>query len=296
MTLVSTDYFYNSTDGLRLYCGLYAARRPGGLPVLCLPGLTRNSRDFVALAAHLAERHEVLTADLRGRGRSAWDPDPTRYHLMTYVADAWSLLDSRQLSRVVVVGTSLGALMGMAMAAMKPDRIAGVVLNDAGPEFDPAGVRRIAGYAGKLPPVSSWAEAAAQAKSVYGLALPGLSDADWLDYARRGYRENAAGVPVPDMDPRIADALKNAPTAVPDLWPLYAQIRSVPMLVIRGALSDLLSAATVARMAREKPELQHIAVANRGHTPLLNEPECLAAIDAFLARHGGESQASTRGA
>jgi len=286
-----TDHFYHSADGLRLYCALHAARRPGGLPVLCLPGLTRNSRDFAALAAHLSEHHPVLSADLRGRGRSAWDPDPTRYHLMTYVADAWSLLDSRQLSRVVVVGTSLGALMGMAMAAMKPERIAGVVLNDAGPEIDPAGLRRIAGYAGKLPPVSSWAEAAAQARNVYGLALPGLSDADWLDYARRGYRENAAGVPVPDMDPKIADALKNAPTAAADLWPLYAQIKSVPMLLIRGALSDLLSAATLARMAREKPALQHITVANRGHTPLLNEPECLAAIDAFLARHGGESPA-----
>jgi pimeloyl-ACP methyl ester carboxylesterase len=292
---IATDYCYDGTDGLRLYCGLYAARRPGGVPVLCLPGLTRNSHDFAALAAHLSELHDVLAADLRGRGRSAWDPDPTRYHLLTYVADAWSLLDSRRVSRVLVVGTSLGALMGMAMAATKPERIAGVVLNDAGPEIDPAGLRRIAGYAGKLPPVSSWAEAAAQAKSVYGLALPGLTDADWLDYARRGYRENAAGVPVPDMDPRISDAFKNAPTASPDLWPLYAQIKGVPMLVIRGALSDLLSAATVARMAREKPDLQHITVANRGHTPLLNEPECLAAIDAFVARHGRDLQTVSRG-
>jgi pimeloyl-ACP methyl ester carboxylesterase len=286
----SSDYFYDSSDGLRLYCRVYAAQRPGGLPVLCLPGLTRNSRDFVALAAHLSEQHEVLSADLRGRGRSEWDPDPTRYHLLTYVADAWSLLDSRQLRRVIVVGTSLGALMGMTMAATKRDRIAGVVLNDAGPEIDPAGLRRIAGYAGKLPPVSSWAEAAAQAKSVYGLALPGLTDADWLDYAHRGYRENAAGVPVPDMDPKISDAFKNSPTAPTDLWPLYAQIKGVPMLVIRGAQSDLLSAATVARMAREKPELQQVTAANRGHAPLLNEPECLAAIDAFVARHGRDLQ------
>lgn len=295
MNVTPTDYFYDSTDGLRLYCALYTARRPGGLPVLCLPGLTRNCRDFGALAAHLREQHDVLTADLRGRGRSAWDPDPTRYHLTTYVADAWSLLDARQVSRVLVIGTSLGALMGMAMAATKPDRIAGVVLNDAGPEIDPAGVRRIAGYAGKLPPVFSWADAAAQAKSVYGLALPGLSDADWLDYAHRGYRENAAGVPVPDMDPRISDAFKNSPTAPPDLWPLYAQTKGVPMLVIRGALSDLLSAATVTRMARDKPDLQHMTVANRGHAPLLNEPECLAAIDAFVARHGRDLLTLSRG-
>ncbi len=286
MNLNASDYFYDSTDGLRLYCRIYPAPRSGALPVLCLPGLTRNSRDFVALAAHLNAQREVLTADLRGRGRSACDPDPSHYQLPTYVKDAWLLLDSRAIRRVVVVGTSLGALMGMTMAAMQPDRIAGVVLNDAGPEVDPAGLRRIAGYAGKLPPVSSWAEAAAQAKSTYGSALPGLTDEDWFDYAHRGYRENAAGIPVPDVDPKISQAFTNPSTAPGDLWPLYAQIKGVPMLVIRGALSDLLSAATVARMVREKPNVEHITVANRGHTPLLNEPECLAAIDTFLARFG----------
>jgi pimeloyl-ACP methyl ester carboxylesterase len=286
MTVSPTDYFYNSADGLRLYCGLYAAHRPGGLPVLCLPGLTRNCRDFATLAAHLSEQREVLTSDLRGRGRSEWDPDPTHYQIPTYIQDMWALLQSRRLSRVLVVGTSLGGLLGMVMAAMKPDLIAGVVLNDAGPEIDPAGLRRIAGYAGKLPPVSSWAEATAQAKSVYGLALPGLSDAQWLHYAHCGYRENSAGVPVPDMDPTIGEAFKNPASAATDLWPLFAQIKGVPMLVIRGSLSDLLSAATVARMVREKPDLQYITVANRGHTPLLNEPECLAAIDAFVARYG----------
>ena len=159
-----TDHFYHSTDGLRLYCAVHGARQAGGLRVLCLPGLTRNSRDFVTLAAHLSEQRQVLAADLRGRGLSAWDPDPTHYQLPTYVGDVWSLIDSRALRRVVVVGTSLGALIGLVMAAMKPERIAGLVLNDAGPEIDPAGLRRIAGYAGKLPPVRSWEEAAAQAK------------------------------------------------------------------------------------------------------------------------------------
>jgi pimeloyl-ACP methyl ester carboxylesterase len=285
-----SDYFYDSVDGLRLYCRVYAAQRPGGLPVLCLPGLTRNSRDFAALATHLRVQRDVLTADLRGRGRSAWDADPSHYQLPTYIRDAWSLMDSRGLARVLVVGTSLGALMGLGMAAMKPDRIAGVVLNDAGPEIDPAGVRRIAGYAGKLPPVTSWTEAAAQAKSIYGPALPGLTDEEWLDYARQGYRENADGIPVPDMDPKISEAFKTPSTVAADMWPLYSLIKGVPLLVIRGVMSDLLSAATVARMAREKKDLQHIAVANRGHAPLLNEPECLPAIDAFLAQHGQDRQ------
>jgi pimeloyl-ACP methyl ester carboxylesterase len=287
--VVPEDYFYTSADGLRLYCAVYAARRPGALPVLCIPGLTRNSRDFAALATRLREQHEVLAADLRGRGRSAWDPDPVHYQLPTYVQDAWALLLSRGVSRVVVVGTSLGALMAMVMAAMKPELIAGVVLNDAGPELDPVGLRRIASYAGKLAPVSSWSDAAAQARSVYGSALPGLTDAEWLDYAQRGYKENAAGIPVPDVDPKIADAFRSATTAPADLWQLFAHIKDVPMLVIRGALSDLLSAATVARMASEKPGLQHITVANRGHAPMLNEPECLAAIDAFVARYGRDA-------
>jgi len=286
MRIDESEYFYPSIDGLRLFCRIYPAGRPGGLPVLCLPGLTRNSRDFVQLAGHLAPRHEVLTADLRGRGRSAWDTDPSHYQLPTYVEDMWTLLDSRRASRVVVVGTSLGGLMGLVMAATRPAAIAGLVLNDVGPEIDPAGVRRIAGYAGKLPAVSSWAEAAAQTRSVYEAALPGLSDEDWLDYARRGYRENAEGAPMPDVDPRISEAFRNTSAAAPDLWPLYAQIKSVPMLVIRGALSDILSVSTVSRMAREKPDLVHLEVADRGHTPTLSEPECLAAIDAFLALHG----------
>jgi pimeloyl-ACP methyl ester carboxylesterase len=279
------DHFYDSTDGLRLYYRDYPAGEPGWLPVLCLPGLTRNSRDFADLAGRLSSRHEVLTADLRGRGRSAWDPDPAHYHLTTYVQDAWTLLDSRGIERVLIVGTSLGALMGMAMAT-RPERIAGVVLNDAGPELDLVGLLRIAGYAGKLPPVRSWAEAAAQAKVVHEAALPDLTDAQWLDYARRNYRESSEGVPTPDMDPQIAAGFKTPPTGPLQMWPLYAAIKAVPMLVLRGALSDLLSAATVERMVGEKPDLEHVTVPNRGHVPLLDEPESLRAIDSFLTRHG----------
>jgi pimeloyl-ACP methyl ester carboxylesterase len=282
----SQDYFYSSADGLRLYCRVYPAKTPGGTPILCLPGLTRNSRDFAALAERLQARHEVLTADLRGRGLSDRDSDPLRYQLANYVQDIWSLLESRGLDRLIVIGTSLGGLIGMVMAATSPRRIAGLVLNDIGPEIDPAGLRRIAGYAGKLPPVSSWDEAAAQTRSVYGVALPDLSEQEWLNYARCGYRENSGGVPVPDVDPRISDAFKGGPTAAPDIWPLYAQIKGVPLLVIRGAASDILSAATVARMAREQAQLVQIEVLGRGHTPLLNEPECVAAIDAFVAAHG----------
>jgi pimeloyl-ACP methyl ester carboxylesterase len=284
------DYYYRSADGLKLYCRTYPAGRHAGVHALCLPGLTRNSRDFAALARHLQAQREVLSPDLRGRGLSQWDEDSSHYQLRNYVEDMWTLLASRNVDRVVVVGTSLGALMGMFMAATSPAKIAGVVLNDAGPELDPRGLHRIAGYVGKLPPVSSWAEAAAQAKSVHGAAAPDLSDQDWLDFAQRTYRENAQGVPVPDMDPRISDAFRNPPTSPADMWPLYAQTKSVPLLVIRGALSDLLSAATVERMVRERPDLQSVTVPNRGHAPLLDEPECIAAIDGFLARLGGHRE------
>jgi len=284
----ATDYFYQSTDGLRLYCAVCAARRPGARSVLCLPGLTRNSRDFAELAEYLRERHEVLAPDLRGRGRSDWDPDGTHYQLPVYVQDVWTLLDSREMPPVIVIGTSLGALIGLVLAATQPERIAGLILNDAGPELNPAGIRRISGYVGQLKATANWAEAAAQAKGVYGSALPDLSDAQWLAYARRSYRENAQGIPVPDLDPGIAAAFHRQSNAPVDLWATFAQIQTVPLLVIRGALSDLLASTTVARMVSEKPTLRHITVRERGHAPLLNEPECLAAIDEFLTMHGQE--------
>jgi pimeloyl-ACP methyl ester carboxylesterase len=184
---------------------------------------------------------------------------------------------------VIVIGTSMGALMCMLLAAQKPERIAGLVLNDAGPELDPAGLARIAQYAGKVQPVRTWPEAGALAQTLYGDALPGLSDAQWLAYAKQSFHERDDGVPVPDSDPKIGDALRAAATAPQNIWSIYALITQIPVLVIRGAHSDILSAETVARMAREKPNLRTLTVANRGHAPLLNELECVPAIDHFLA-------------
>ena len=286
MNAKTRDFFYESADGLRLYCALHTAQHSHGLPVLCLPGLTRNSRDFAALAAHLSEQHEVLAVDLRGRGQSTWDPDPDHYRLPTYVRDAWTLLDSRGVERFVVIGTSLGGLIAMTMAAAAPGRVAGVVLNDIGPEIDPSGLRRIAGYVGQLPAVKSWNEAIAQTKSVHGPALPGLTDEQWSHYARCGYREVDSGAPVPDVDPRIAEVFRRPPTGDPDLWGLFRRLTVVPMLVIRGGSSDILSQDTLRRMIREKANLSHVTLGHRGHAPLLNEPQCLIAIDDFLLRYG----------
>ncbi len=284
---MSDDAFLEHTvtlrDGVTMYCREYGAGHRASPAVLCLPGLTRNCRDFEPLARALASDWRVLTPDLRGRGRSGHDPEWRNYQPLTYVADVLELLAVRGEARVALVGTSLGGLIAMLIAATRPAVLAGVVLNDVGPELDPAGLARIATYVGKLPPVANWDEAAAQARLVNGAALPDYTEADWLRFARAIYREDPGGRPVLDMDPRIGDALRAAPAgAAPDLWPLYGALAQLPTLAIRGEISDILSAATLARMRELKPDLRAVVVPGRGHAPTLDEPECRAAIRAFL--------------
>lgn len=280
-----------SAEGLELYCRIYepqaargAAATRSSPTVLCLPGLTRNSRDFEALAPHLAARYRVVCPDLRGRGLSARDPQWQNYHPGTYIADLQRLLQALDLERVAIIGTSLGGLLGMMLGATAPERVAGLVLNDIGPEIDPKGIERIKSYTGTLPPVRTWDDAVKQLRAVYGNAWLDLPDETWSVLVRRSYREDASGVPVLDCDPRIGDALRAAPAAPGGLWPLFARLHSIPMLVIHGALSDILSIGTLERMQREKPDLERVTVGNRGHVPLLDEPAALAAIDRFLAR------------
>jgi pimeloyl-ACP methyl ester carboxylesterase len=272
-------------DGLSLYCREYRPRGdvPAASPaVLCIPGLTRNSRDFEALALWLSTTHRVLTPDLRGRGRSDYDPDPRRYQPLTYVGDLTTMLQALGAQRVFWIGTSLGGLLAMLMAAMRPALLAAVVLNDVGPEIDPAGAARIAGYVGRLPPVRTWEDAAAQARLVNGLALPDFTDDDWMRFARRAYRDDGAGHPIVDMDPRIGDAVRETAGPAPDLWPVFRALASVPTLAIRGALSDILSAQTLAKMREVKPNLETLVLEGRGHAPTLDEPACRSAIRALL--------------
>ena len=278
------DRYYTSADGLRLYYRDYVSPDSSRLPVLCLPGLTRNSRDFETVAPRIAQGRRVLCADLRGRGRSQHDPKWQNYHPGTYLADLAQLLSEAGADRVVLLGTSLGGILSMLISATQPAVVAGVVLNDVGPEVAPEGLQRIAAYVGRHTPVTSWTEAAEQVRSTYGLALPGLGDEEWLAFARRSYTE-VGGVPRLDMDPMIGEAVRAAPAAAaPDLWPLFAALRPVPTLAIRGEISDVLSVQTFDRMAAEKPDLERLTVPGRGHPPLLDEPECVAAIDAFLSR------------
>ena len=277
------DRYFESSDGLRLYYRDYAAAEPGRLPVLCLPGLTRNSRDFETVALRLQRTRRILSPDLRGRGRSQYDPQWRNYHPGTYLGDLARLLADAGVERVVLLGTSLGGILSMLIASTAPRVPAGVILNDIGPEVAAEGLQRIAAYVGRGGPVRNWEEAARQMRATYGVAMPDASDADWHAFARRSYTE-VDGVPCLDVDPGIGEAVRAAPAgAAPDLWPVFAALRPVPTLAIRGALSDVLSHATFERMAAEKPDLRRLTVARRGHPPLLDEPECVAAIDAFLA-------------
>ena len=277
------EHFVPLSGGLRLYCREFGRALPEHAPaILCLPGLTRNCRDFENIARWLAPEHRILTPDLRGRGRSDYDPNWQNYQPMTYLHDVGELLKALRVPRVILIGTSLGGLIAMTMAFLQPSRLAGVVLNDVGPELNAEGLARIAKYAGQLPSVTNWDEAAAQAKQVNGIALPDFTDADWKQFARNTYRQNEAGIPVPDMDPRIGDALRQPAGPAPDLWPLFRALAPLPTAVLRGELSDILSTQTVERMKSEKPDLQVTIVANRGHAPTLDEPDARDAISRLI--------------
>lgn len=278
------DVFFTNQDGLDLYARDYP-NPDATLTVLCLHGLTRNSADFAELAETLWPGYRVVAMDQRGRGRSAYDPDPSRYTLPTYVQDAFALMDHLGLAHVAIVGTSMGGLMAMFMAAQQPGRISGIVLNDVGPVVEAEGLRRIQGYVGKGGEIASWADAVALTRANNSAAFPDFSDDDWLAFARRIFRENEEGVPVLAYDAKISQPMQaDQTTAVPaDLWPVFDAMGAVPLLVVRGALSDILSGETVAEMARRHPGTTAVEVPNRGHAPDLSEPGVSDAIAEFLA-------------
>lgn len=274
------DVFYQSHDGLRLYARDYPGPAADAPAVLCLPGLTRNSKDFADLADELRHSHRVICPDQRGRGRSARDSDAARYRPDQYAGDMRTLLDLLRLTGVVVIGTSLGGLMAILLMAAAPQQIRAAVLNDVGPELDPLGVARIAAYVGKTAAPGDWDEAAQQTASTNGSAFPDYDTRDWQAMARDLYVQEGR-IPVLDYDPAIAQGLA-AGTAAPNLWPLFEMVGSKPMLVIRGENSDILSAATLAAMTRRLPQLVALNIAGRGHAPTLNEPAARSAIHQFL--------------
>jgi pimeloyl-ACP methyl ester carboxylesterase len=278
---------FTTADGLSIYARDYPPiGDERGQPVLCMHGLTRNSKDFEDLAPWLAAQgRRVIAIDVRGRGQSDWDPEPARYQPATYAMDTLGLLDSLGVTRCVAIGTSMGGLMAVLMNLMRPGVFAAVVLNDIGPELDPSGLARIRGYVGKSGPIADWADAAARLKAVNGVAFPDADDAFWDDFARKTAREMPDGAIRLDYDPAIAVPVQSdAGAAPPDLWGLFDALASVPVLVLRGALSDLLAPATVAAMSQRHPDLTAVEVPRVGHAPTLSEHAARAALEKFLTQ------------
>ena len=276
-----TDRYWNSADGVKLHYRDYNGNRDRP-PILCIPGLTRNARDFEPVADRFAGDWRIIAIDLRGRGGSAFDPDPSNYKPMVYVADILKMLDQLGIADAVFVGTSLGGICTMALALGDRERIAGALLNDIGPEIDRAGVERIAGYVGTAARFASWDEAIDQVSSRNLDIYPDYSRADWDRFVRRMAREDGSAV-VFDYDMAIAGNFESAASA-PEIWPLYQALDGRPVTILRGELSDLLSAQVAARMASDLPDVELVTIPRVGHAPSLDEPESLAALDRLLAR------------
>ncbi len=277
---------WKSADGLELYYRDY----PGGegadarTPVVCLHGLTRNARDFAALAEHIAARgRRVIVPEMRGRGQSDYAPDSSTYNPKQYVADVELLLSETGIDRFISIGTSMGGLMTMLLAAAKPGRLAGVVMNDIGPVIDIAGLERIGGYVGQGRSYPTWIHAARSISAVHGAAFPDYDLDQWLEMAKRTLVVCQNGRISYDYDMAIAEPFTQADNAAPaNLWPAFDTLRDVPMVLLRGELTDLLSPETVAQMAQHNPAMRTVTVPRVGHAPTLDEPEARAAIDALL--------------
>lgn len=279
-----SDCYWQSADGLKLHYRDYAGRddRP---PILCLHGLTRNARDFEGVAGRLAGDWRVIVPEMRGRGRSEYAADPMSYNPMVYVGDVLKLLDELEITSFISIGTSMGGLMTMMLAMARPGLIAGAVINDIGPVIDTSGIARIGGYVGKPSKFSDWDQAARAISQVHGAAFPDWDHDQWVASAKQSLVPDENGLLVSDYDMAIAEPFKQPGNAAPpDLWPAWDALGEVPVTLVRGALTDLLSEQTVAEMQRRLPQLNVVMVPRVGHAPTLEEPPAAAAIDNLLAQ------------
>ncbi len=278
------DRFWNSRDGLKLHYRDYAGPhdRP---PILCLPGLTRNARDFEPVADRLAGAWRIIAVEFRGRGQSQYDPQPDNYVPPTYAADLLKLLDQLGIADAVFFGTSLGGIVTMLVGSTDPERIAGALINDIGPIVEEAGVERLRTYVGRDVAFSSWREAAEATSRINGRAFPHYTAEDWDRFARRLSSERPDGTIRPDYDLAIAKPFaSNSGTLGPDPWALLEGLADKPVLIVRGETSDLFSAETAAAMVERLPKAELVTIPGIGHAPVLDEPEAAAGIDRLLAR------------
>ena len=278
------DRYWTSSDGLRLHYRDYPgpADQP---PILCLPGLTRNARDFEPVADRLAGKWRVIAVEFRGRGQSQHDPEPANYVPRTYAADVLKLLDQLGIADAVFFGTSLGGIVTMLLSTTDPERIAGALINDIGPVVEEAGVERLRTYVGKGGNWANWADAADAAAARNRIAFPHYTAEQWGRFARRLASERPDGTVQADYDMAISQAFAgDKGTPERDPWPLIDGLKDKPVLIVRGETSDLFSAETAARMVETLAKAELVTVPGIGHAPVLDEPEAAAGIDRLLAR------------
>jgi pimeloyl-ACP methyl ester carboxylesterase len=272
--------YFETSDGL----SLGFRDRGEGMPVLCLPGLTRNGTDFDSVEAEHAGRARIIRLDLRGRGESDYDPDFRNYNALVEARDVVELLDHLGLDRVAILGTSRGGLIAMILAGTARDRLAGVLFNDIGPTVSPAGLARIIGYLGIRPAARTLDAYASEMAVAMAGEFPGVGPEKWRDFAARNLCQSAEGLEL-RYDPKLRDAMlaqMDQGGAAPDLWPLFDQLEGLPLALLRGANSDLLSRETADEMRRRRPDMIFAEVPDRGHIPFLDEAESRAVITAFL--------------
>ena len=282
-----TDRFVTAQDGLKLHVRSYGPRVSDALPVVCLPGLARTAADFEPFATSLAgdpatPRH-VIALDSRGRGQSEYDRDPANYSLQVELADLQAVLTALAIARAVFIGTSRGGILTMLLATVRPTAIAGCVLNDIGPVIESTGLLRIKSYVGKLPRPVSFHEAAEILRRLFASQFPKLSDDGWVAFARTTFKDVGSRV-VPDYDPKLAVTLAavQPDQPLPDLWRQFDALARVPMMVIRGGISDILSAATVEAMRARRDRLERLEVPDEGHAPMLVGPQIIGRIVSFV--------------
>ena len=288
-TSLGHSTFITAPDGLRLHARVYGNRADGGLPVVCLPGLARTAADFHALAVALANDgtrpRRVIALDYRGRGQSDYDRNPAHYAFQVELADVLTAITALDVLPAVFVGTSRGGILSMLLAVARPTAMAGAVLNDIGPVIEPKGLMRIKGYVGKLPQPKDFDEGALILRRLFGAQFPKLTTEDWLANAHRTFKPANGGALVPTYDVKLAKTLEGVDLerSLPPLWAQFDAMAAIPVMVIRGANSDLLSRETVAAMRARRARLDAIEVPDQGHAPLLREPELIAQIANFIA-------------
>jgi pimeloyl-ACP methyl ester carboxylesterase len=282
------DIYYASFDDLRLHVRHYPVTESTARPVVCLPGLTRNGRDFHYLASYLSHHpqrpRDVYCVDYRGRGGSDYDRDWRNYTPYVELTDTLDFMTLQDLHRAAIIGTSRGGIIAMLMAALRPTAMGVVVLNDIGPVIETTGLARIMGFVGRTKVPRSWEDAALLLREMNERAFPAIESWQWEEIARAVFNERD-GRPAQSYDRRLARALRaiDLGRPAPDLWPQFIALGQFPALVIRGANSDLLSTATLDAMVERHPNLRTVTVPGQGHAPVLNEPETVEAIGSFLA-------------